>query len=133
MAKRLMMTLGLVIAAILLGLGLSMLEASRTLKITVPSTYPAAEQTTDAPKPAAPAPQSRQEASSPGPAPITTGYLLREHEGRIAVFREGAKTPELIFDVYTRMLPEPDRAALKAGIAVQDYEELTRLIEDYIS
>lgn len=132
LAKRLMMTLGIVIAAILLGLGLSMMAASRTMEELSPPVTSAAEQAVDEPKPSVP--QTEEPGESPEPAETQGGsYLLREHEGRIAVFREGAETPELIFDVYTRMLPEPDQAALEAGILVRDYEELTRLIEDYIS
>lgn len=132
MAKRLMMTLGIVIAAILLGVGLSLMAAGRTAKELSPPATLSSEQTADAPK--SPAPQAEKPA--PGAAADETGssgYLLRAYEGRIAVFREGSTTPDLIFDVYTRMLPQPDQAALEVGILVQDYEELTRLIEDYIS
>ena len=64
---------------------------------------------------------------------MTAGYLLRSYEGRLAVFRQGCDTPELIFDVYTRLLPPADRDRLETGISAPDYETLTRLIEDYIS
>ena len=72
-------------------------------------------------------PQPPQEPKSPA------GYLLRSYEGRLAVFRQGCDTPELIFDVYTRLLPPADRDRLETGISAPDYETLTRLIEDYIS
>ena len=39
----------------------------------------------------------------------------------------------MIFDVYTRLLPQADQARLTEGISAPDYETLTRLIEDYIS
>ena len=73
--------------------------------------------------------------SSPQPEPIPSpsGYLLRSYDGRLAVFREGSDTPEMIFDVYTRLLPQSDRERLEEGISAPDYETLTRLIEDYIS
>ena len=95
MPRRLMLSLAVAIAALLLGLVLAFL--SRT--------------------------------SAPPPA----GYLLRSYEGRLAVFRQGCDTPELIFDVYTRLLPPADRDRLETGISAPDYETLTRLIEDYIS
>lgn len=39
----------------------------------------------------------------------------------------------MIFDVYTRLLPQADQERLTEGISAPDYETLTRLIEDYIS
>ena len=69
----------------------------------------------------------------PQPPPSPAGYLLKSYEGRLAVFRQGCDTPELIFDVYTRLLPPADRDRLETGISAPDYETLTRLIEDYIS
>ena len=111
MPRRLMLSLAVAIAALLLGLVLAFL--SRT------SAPPPAD---DSPEPA-PARQTETPA----------GYLLRSYEGRLAVFRQGCDTPELIFDVYTRLLPPADRDRLETGISAPDYETLTRLIEDYIS
>ncbi len=39
----------------------------------------------------------------------------------------------MIFDIFLRTLPEMDQQLLQEGIQVETYEELTRLIEDYIS
>ena len=39
----------------------------------------------------------------------------------------------MIFDIFVRTLPDPDQQLLRQGIEVETYEELTRLIEDYIS
>ena len=84
-----------------------------------------------------PAPQTetpvREEPQPPQEPKSPAGYLLRSYEGRLAVFRQGCDTPELIFDVYTRLLPPADRDRLETGISAPDYETLTRLIEDYIS
>ncbi len=60
-------------------------------------------------------------------------YILREHDGRLAVFLKDKDTPEMIFDVYVRLLPEYDRGQLNQGVYVKDYEELISRIEDYIS
>ena len=43
------------------------------------------------------------------------------------------REPEMIFDIFVRTLPEMDQELLRQGIRVETYEELTRLIEDYIS
>ncbi len=63
----------------------------------------------------------------------TVKYMLREYQGRLAVFTGENKEPDMVFDVYIHYLPEADRELLKQGIAVENYEQLTKLIEDYIS
>ena len=90
------------------------------------------------PRPEQPAalPQTVREepSSSPAPAPeADPGYLLGEYGGRVAVLAPDTREPEMIFDIFLRTLPEPDRELLREGIRVETYEELTRLIEDYIS
>lgn len=64
--------------------------------------------------------------------PEPTAYL-RDHHGRIALFSADpdAETPERVFELYTRLLPENDVLALQAGVAVHSEEELERLLEDY--
>ena len=66
----------------------------------------------------------------PDPVPV---YIIREHEGHIAVFAHGATIPQIIFDTQVKFLPDFDRAQLGEGIEVWSYDELTALIEDYIS
>lgn len=69
-------------------------------------------------------------------APAASGgesYLLRAYEGKLAVFTSDLVTPDLVFDVYVRTLPEYDQEQLERGIRVGTYEELTGLVEDYIS
>ena len=60
-------------------------------------------------------------------------YLLKEHNGRIAVFPAESEEPELVLDVLVKYLPDLDRTQMQQGIHVKDYEELVRLIEDYTS
>ncbi len=60
-------------------------------------------------------------------------YWLRDYNGYLAVFGGEADEPELIFQVFTRNLPEYDRQALQYGIGVRDYEELVARVEDFIS
>ena len=61
------------------------------------------------------------------------GYVLREYEGAIGVFKAGVSAPVSIIDVDTRTLPDSDRAALARGIYAADEDELRRRIEDYSS
>lgn len=85
------------------------------------------------------------------PAPISTGspaenipqtsrvaqptspYILREFEGRLAVYFNDEPNPQKVFDVYTSTLPPYDRGQLQQGVAINSYEELVQRIEDYIS
>lgn len=69
-------------------------------------------------------------------APEQTGdemYLLRAYEGKLAVFTQDLVTPDLVFDVYVRTLPELDQEQLERGVRVGSFDELTKLVEDYIS
>ena len=60
-------------------------------------------------------------------------YVLKDYDGRLAVFKSGLDKPEMVFDVFVKNLPQYDQTALQKGIAAKDIEELNRLIEDYIS
>ena len=107
MPRRIVLSLAVAIAALLLGLVLAFLSRGQPVEN--------------------PLPDEPEEPQSPA------GYLLRDYEGRLAIFREESNTPEMIFDVYTRLLPQADQERLTEGISAPDYETLTRLIEDYIS
>lgn len=123
MPRRIILSLTIAIAALLLGLVLAFFSRSTSSPQPQPSSDP--QQTTQSA-----APPIEKE---PEPIHSPSGYLLRSYDGRLAVFREGSDTPEMIFDVYTRLLPQSDRERLEEGISAPDYETLTRLIEDYIS
>lgn len=63
-------------------------------------------------------------------------YLLREYEGKLAVYtmpwQEG-DPPQMVLDVALSTLPPYDQGQLKIGVPVRDYQELVQRIEDYIS
>lgn len=60
-------------------------------------------------------------------------YLIKDFNGRIAVYAKGEKAPNMVFDVYTNQLPKADEEALRDGVRVESYEALMLRIEDYIS
>ena len=122
MPRRIVLSLAVAIAALLLGLVLAFLSRGST-----PQPQPEEEPISPAQPVENPLPDEPEEPQSPA------GYLLRDYEGRLAIFREESNTPEMIFDVYTRLLPQADQERLTEGISAPDYETLTRLIEDYIS
>jgi len=65
--------------------------------------------------------------------PEKLGYTLREHAGKIGVFKNGETLPISVLEVDIRTLPESERVALAHGIHVTSEEELSKRIEDYSS
>ncbi|MEG1687189.1 MAG: hypothetical protein RR276_04835 [Angelakisella sp.] len=131
MVKRLIAAAVTVAAGILLGVGLAVAGHSPTAAAASPKAGRA--------QPAAP-PSSQTSQSSVAGNPATSagsqtakGYFIKEYNGHVSVMRSGSDQPEMIFDISTKMLPELDRKQLSDGIYVETYEELVRLIEDYIS
>lgn len=58
-------------------------------------------------------------------------YILKEFNGKIAVFKKDESIPNYIFNVYINNLPQGDQKDLSKGIYVKDDMELNRLTEDY--
>lgn len=62
------------------------------------------------------------------------GYILREYEGRVAVFAANDDTtPATVLKTLVKYLPDYDQKQLKEGIQVKDYQDLVDRIEDYTS
>lgn len=61
------------------------------------------------------------------------GYILGQHEGKLAVYKSSSSTPIEIFDVYISSLPSHDKGELEKGIYASSEDELQILIEDYTS
>jgi hypothetical protein len=83
----------------------------------------------------APASGSAAETAAEAEEPLEPEYMyvIKEHEGRVAVFPAGATEPELVLDVLVRYLPDLDRKQMQEGVPVKDYDELVALLEDYSS
>ena len=60
-------------------------------------------------------------------------YIIKEHDGRVAVYPAGEAEPEFVLDVLVRYLPDLDRRQMQEGIPVEDYDKLVALLEDYSS
>ena len=61
------------------------------------------------------------------------GYIVKDYGGKVAVFFPDKNTPEVVFDTYTKYLPEADQIQIRKGIPVPDYASLVKLIEDFTS
>lgn len=84
---------------------------------------------------AAPIEDTTEETSEVSSAVDTkpTMYILKDYNGKIAVFEPSEDTPEQVLDVYVQNLPTMDQQMLKSGIEVDSEQELRNLIEDYDS
>lgn len=60
-------------------------------------------------------------------------YIMKDYEGKLAVFNYGSSTPFEIFDVYTSDFSEADIEILTQGIEIYTSAELQSLVEDYTS
>ncbi len=60
-------------------------------------------------------------------------YILKDYNGRIAVFYDGSETPNEIYEIYTRSLPAEDIAKIEKGIEISGIDKLTEILEDYTS
>ena len=60
-------------------------------------------------------------------------FVIKEHNGSVAVFENGKKNPIKETETLVADLPLADREILKKGINVSSKEELLRILEDYCS
>ena len=60
-------------------------------------------------------------------------YILKSHNGRVALFENTSSKPEMIFDVFTDSLPTEDQIALKNGIEANSKSDVEKLLEEYLS
>jgi len=60
-------------------------------------------------------------------------FLLGNHKGYLALWKEGRPEPFQIFPVKVETFPESDRDALERGIPARSELELSSLLEDFLS
>ena len=56
-------------------------------------------------------------------------YLLKDNAGRLALYTPDGTGPLAQYDVYTRLLPEPDCLALQQGVSIYTEAELQQKLE----
>ncbi len=64
---------------------------------------------------------------------LLLGLFLGSYKGYVALWEDGASGPRQIFPYQVASLPPADQTALEKGIRIRSQEELTRLIEDFLS
>lgn len=61
-----------------------------------------------------------------------TSYLIKEYNGKIAVFSKEGTSPLYTFETpYVRDLPEYDQKLLKEGIIADTNSKLLEILQDY--
>ncbi len=60
-------------------------------------------------------------------------YIVKDYNGRIAVFEKNNSSPIVVYDIFTSSLPEDDLEALQKGIIADTKAELFDIISDYTS
>lgn len=60
-------------------------------------------------------------------------YILKDYNGKIAVYSSTSDTPIEITNASITKLPKSDQQALKEGIKVSTRKDLDRLLEDFCS
>lgn len=60
-------------------------------------------------------------------------YIIKEYNGKLAVFETGSDVPFRITELDISTLPISDQTILNNGIEVSDSKELSRILEDYCS
>ncbi|MCI5655720.1 MAG: BofC C-terminal domain-containing protein [Candidatus Pseudoruminococcus sp.] len=60
-------------------------------------------------------------------------YILKDYNGKIAVYSSNSNKPIEITNASTAKLPKSDQDALRAGIKAKSRKELNRLLEDFCS
>ena len=63
------------------------------------------------------------------PAPYL--YVLREYDGKIALFAAEGTQPLYVFEKDAALLPEADRDAIRTGILIEDEVGLRQVMEDF--
>ena len=63
---------------------------------------------------------------------LVLGFLLGISDGHIALWHDGQSAPQ-VFPYRAEYLPIADQRALEQGISISSEEELSKLLEDYLS
>ena len=64
---------------------------------------------------------------------FSSKYIISDHNGKLAVYKNDSDIPVKIYNVFLENLPSSDQEEIKKGITCKDDAELRQLIEDYTS
>ena len=64
---------------------------------------------------------------------LVLAFLLGIRDGYIALWKDGSPEPCRVFPYRAESLPKADQESLKKGIRIESREELSQLLEDFLS
>ena len=64
---------------------------------------------------------------------LIASWVLGSYDGYIALYNQNCPQPLEIYPYKTQILPKTDQQALAEGIPVRDADQLTRLLQDFLS
>lgn len=64
---------------------------------------------------------------------LALSWILGSYRGYLALYDRGKTEPRMVYPCAITTLPEQDQQALESGIRVTTQEELSRLLEDFLS
>ena len=59
-------------------------------------------------------------------------YILKDYNGRIALFESGSTKPKCVYDIFTSSLPEEDAKNIRKGIKTT-LDEIEKTVYEYTS
>lgn len=65
------------------------------------------------------------------PAAAAPAYFLRETDGHVALYAKADSVLLAEYNIRPALLPQADKAALRAGIPIANRADLQRVLEDY--
>ena len=57
--------------------------------------------------------------------------ILKEYNGKVALYDSNNTTPVSVYDIYIDSLPERDRKSLTEGIKIESEIHLDKILQDY--
>lgn len=78
-------------------------------------------------------PSSQENGNLPTMTSEAEGYVVREYDGKIGLFKNGEANPFDMVEVEVASLPKTDQLLLSSGIHANTLSELQQLVEDYES
>lgn len=78
-------------------------------------------------------PSSQETSNLPTMTSEAEGYVVKEYNGMIGLFKNGDTDPFDLIEVEVSSLPKTDQLLLSSGIEANTLSELQQVIEDYES
>ena len=73
------------------------------------------------------------EAENEMPQEETPEMMLGIFEGKLALYIGKSRYPDTVYDFFVRNLPPEDQNLLSEGIKISSEEELSKILEDFMS